>query len=84
MRTKTGVVTSNKMNKTLVVVVHRYVSDSKYKKRYLVSKKFYAHCEDSAQFPIGKEVTICESRPLSKLKRWVVAQGPISSDTTPS
>ena len=72
MRTKTGVITSNKMNKTLVVSVQRYVSDSKYKKRFMISKKFYAHCEDSSKYAVGDEVTIQESRPLSKLKRWTV------------
>ena len=70
MRTKTGVVTSNKMEKTLVVTVTTYKRHSKYKKRYLVSKKFYAHCDDSSKFKIGDEVTIAETRPLSKLKRW--------------
>ncbi|MBI5411938.1 30S ribosomal protein S17 [Candidatus Peregrinibacteria bacterium] len=72
MRTKTGIVTSNKMQKTLVVMVHRYVSHPKYKKRYAVSSKFYAHCKDSSSYAIGDKVTIRETRPLSKLKRWEV------------
>lgn len=72
MRTKTGIVTSNRMQKTLVVSVQSYKSHPKYKKRYQVSKKFYAHCEDPAKHSIGDEVTIAESRPLSKLKRWKV------------
>ena len=72
MRTKTGTVTSNKMTKTLVVGVTTYKSHPKYKKRYRVSNKFYAHCEDSSKFNIGDTVTIVETRPLSKLKRWRV------------
>lgn len=72
MRTKTGVVTSNKMQKTLVVAVTSQKSHPKYKKRYTVSKKFYAHCEEASDFKIGDGVTIKESKPISKLKRWVV------------
>ncbi len=72
MRTKTGVITSNKMQKTLAVTVTTYKRHPKYKKRYQVSKKFYAHCDDSSKFNIGDEVTIAETRPVSKLKRWKV------------
>ncbi len=72
MRTKTGIITSNKAVKTLVVTVAAYKTHPKYKKRYQVSKKFHAHCEDSSKFNIGDEVTIAESRPISKLKRWKV------------
>lgn len=72
MRTKTGTITSNKMAKTLVVTVATYKRHPKYKKRYQVSKKFYVHCDDSSKFNIGDEVTIAETRPLSKLKRWKV------------
>ena len=43
MRTKKGLVTSDKMNKTIVVSVHTYKSHPKYKKRYRITKKFYAH-----------------------------------------
>jgi small subunit ribosomal protein S17 len=48
MKTKRGEVTSAKMNKTIVVSVHAYKSDSKYKKRYRVTKKFYAHDENNS------------------------------------
>lgn len=72
MRTKTGTITSNKMTKTLVVTVTAYKRHLKYKKRYQVSKKFYVHCDDSSKFNIGDEVTIAETRPASKLKRWKV------------
>ncbi|MBU1017821.1 30S ribosomal protein S17 [Patescibacteria group bacterium] len=70
MRTKTGIVTSNKMNKTLVVTVVTYKIHPKYQKRYQTSKKFYAHCEDSSKLNIGDKVTIAETRPISKLKCW--------------
>jgi len=72
MRTKTGVITSNKMQKTLVVTVVTYKAHPKYKKSYRVSKKFYTHCEDASTFNIGDKVTISETPPVSKLKRWKV------------
>jgi small subunit ribosomal protein S17 len=72
MRTKTGVITSNKMQKTLVVRVERYKTHPKYHKRYRMSSKFYAHCENEKEFNIGDTVTITETRPLSKTKRWMV------------
>lgn len=72
MRTITGIVTSNKMNKTLVATVTTYKKHPKYMKRFQVSKKFYVHCEDSSKFNIGDTVTFSETRPMSKLKRWKV------------
>jgi small subunit ribosomal protein S17 len=69
MRTIKGIVTSNKMEKTIVVSVDTYKSDPKYKKRYKVTNKFHAHDEKNSS-NIGDMVTIKESRPLSKLKRW--------------
>ncbi len=80
MRTKTGVITSNKMEKTIVVMVTAYKRHPKYKKRYQVSKKFYAHCDDSTKFNIGDEVTISETKPTSKLKRWKVVDGEAITD----
>jgi len=47
MRTKKGVVTSTKMDKTIVVSVHTYKSHAKYKKRFRVTSKFYAHDENN-------------------------------------
>ena len=72
MRTKTGTITSNKMKNTLTVLVQSYKTHPKYKKKYLVTKKFYAHCDDEKKFNIGDSVTIGESKPISKLKRWKV------------
>jgi small subunit ribosomal protein S17 len=72
MRTITGTVVSNKMDKTVVVSVDSYKSHPKYHKKYKVTKKFYAHDENNS-CTIGDVVTINESRPLSRLKRWTVA-----------
>lgn len=69
MRTKKGVVTSNKMDKTIVVSVHSYKTHPKYNKRYRVTKKFYAHDEKNtcSEWDV---VLIKETRPTSKNKRW--------------
>ena len=69
MRTKKGVVTSNAMNKTIVVSEYIYKMDSKYKKWYKVTKKFYVHDETNS-CSIWDTVVIKETKPLSKLKRW--------------
>lgn len=71
MRTITGTVVSNKMDKTIVISVDTYKSHAKYHKKYKVTKKFYAHDEANAH-NVGDVVTIKESRPLSRLKRWTV------------
>lgn len=74
MRTKKGTVTSNKQNKTLVVIVHSYRNHPKYKKRFRISKKFYVDNPENKAFNIGDEVVIFETRPLSKLKRWTIVE----------
>ncbi len=73
MRTKTGTVTSNKMKDTVVVTVHTYKSHPKYKKKYRTTKKFYAH-DPGNTIQEGDTVTIYETKPLSKLKRWTVVK----------
>ena len=73
MRTKKGLVTSDKMNKTIVVSVHSYKSHPKYKKRYRVTKKFYAHYENNT-YKEWDVVVIRETKPTSKLKRWEVVE----------
>ncbi len=70
-RRLTGIVVSNKMDKTIVVRVDRTVEHAKYGKRYVVSRKFMAHDEQNASKP-GEQVTIEETRPLSSRKRWRV------------
>lgn len=82
MRTKKGTVSSNKMDKTIVVTVHTYKTHPKYKKRYRTSKKFYAHDPEN-KFQIGEDVTIYETRPMSRLKRWTVERkDAIKKETT--
>lgn len=76
MRTKTGIVTSTKMQKTIVVTVDSYKTHPKYKKRYKSSVKFYAHDENSLA-KLGDTVTVVETRPLSRLKRWSLLEDSI-------
>ena len=68
-KVRTGVVVSDKMDKTISVKIERYVKHLVYKKYYRSSKKYLAHdSENSCR--IGDKVTIMETRPLSKRKRW--------------
>jgi small subunit ribosomal protein S17 len=64
-----GVVTSNKMTKTITVVVERKVKHPIYGKFVKKSSKFHAHDEKN-EASIGDVVRIMETRPLSKTKRW--------------
>lgn len=73
MQSKTGLVTSSKMNQTIVVKVDSFKTHPKYKKRVRSSKKYYAHNPDN-KVKEGEKVTIYETRPLSKLKRWTVVK----------
>ncbi len=73
MRTKKGTVISAKMDKTITIAVHTYKIHPKYKKSYRVTSKFYAH-DDENTCKEGDLVVIKESRPLSKLKRWVLLE----------
>ncbi|MCX7728444.1 MAG: 30S ribosomal protein S17 [Bacteroidia bacterium] len=68
-KTRIGTVTSNKMNKTIVVSITRKVKHPIYGKFVNKTTKFYAHDENN-QCGIGDKVKIMETRPLSKLKRW--------------
>ncbi len=70
---KVGVVTSAKMQKTIVVKVTRLVQHRLYQRVVRVTKKFYAHDEQGEARP-GDTVRIVETRPLSKLKRWRLAE----------
>lgn len=78
MRTKTGVVTSTKMQKTIVVTIETYKTHPKYKKRYKSSSKFYVH-DENAIAKVGDTVTIRETRPLSRLKRWILIEDSVVS-----
>jgi small subunit ribosomal protein S17 len=66
---KVGIVTSSKMQKTIVVKVTRLTQHKLYGRVLRVTKKFYAH-DESGQAQPGDTVRIVETRPISKLKRW--------------
>jgi small subunit ribosomal protein S17 len=68
-KTKTGVVTSSKMDKTVTVAVERKVKHPIYGKFVKKTTKFHAHDEKN-ECGVGDTVRIMESRPLSKTKRW--------------
>lgn len=70
-KVKVGIVVSNKMEKTVVVSVKNVCRHPIYDKVINRTKKYYAHHEGEP-LNIGDEVTIAETRPLSKLKRWRV------------
>ncbi len=72
-KSRIGVVVSNKMTKTVVVKVERRVADPKYGKIVTKAEKYKAHDEEQA-CQIGDRVRIVETRPLSKDKRWRVAE----------
>jgi small subunit ribosomal protein S17 len=66
-----GVVVSDKMNKTRVVLVERLKKHKRYLKYYKVTKRFKAHDEKN-EYKIGDRVIIQETRPISKEKRWQI------------
>ncbi len=70
-RVLTGTVVSDKMEKTVVVRVDRRMSHPIYKKTIQRSKKYAAH-DEKGQFKLGDKVSIIESAPISKTKRWAV------------
>jgi small subunit ribosomal protein S17 len=72
-KTRVGVVTSNKMEKSISVSVERKLRHPKYGKFVKKSKKFMAHDENNT-CSIGDTVKIMEVRPLSKKKRWLLLE----------
>lgn len=72
-KTRIGTVVSDKMNKTVVVVVERRYAHPLYGKQVTRTKKYHAHDENN-EYRIGDTVRIMETRPLSKLKRWRVVE----------
>ncbi len=79
----TGLVVSDRMDKTIAVEVDRLVKHDKYRKFVSRNSKFYAHDEKN-EAGLGDTVEIAETRPLSKLKRWrlvrVIARAAGSED----
>ena len=70
-KVRAGVVVSDKMDKTVVVLVERLVQHAVYKKYVRQRKKYKAHDPDN-RCRIGDQVSIVETRPLSREKRWRV------------
>ena len=68
-KTRVGIVSSNKMDKTIVVKVERKIKHPLYGKFLKKTTSFHAHDEKN-ECNIGDTVKIMESRPLSKTKRW--------------
>lgn len=66
-----GTVTSHKTEKTATVQVDRLLMHPKYKKRYRLSKKYLVHDAEN-KTKVGDVVTFKETRPISKLKKWVI------------
>ena len=69
-----GVVVSDKQEKTVVVKVERRFTHPLLKKTVRRSKNYHAH-DESKQFKVGDTVSIEETKPISKLKRWTVVGG---------
>jgi small subunit ribosomal protein S17 len=69
IKERSGVVISNKMEKTIVVSIENRITHKKYGKVIAKTKKYKAHDENN-ECQIGDLVTIIETRPLSKTKRW--------------
>jgi len=72
-RELTGIVTSHKMDKSIVVLVERHVKHPRYKKIIKRSTKIHAHDPEN-KCGIGDHVLITECRPISKTKRWKLVE----------
>ena len=70
-RILSGVVISSNSNKTITVDVTRRIKHKLYKKIIRRTKKYHAHDENN-EFNVGDTVSIIESKPISKLKKWMV------------
>ena len=82
-KTLTGTVTSDKMEKTITVVVERRYKHPKYGKYIVATKKYAAH-DETNEARTGDTVELAETRPLSKNKRWrllqVVTRAPFKAE----
>ena len=72
-KTRTGIVVSDKMDKSVIVEVTRTVMHPLYKKYIRKRSRFMAHDEQNA-YKVGDKVQITETRPLSRRKRWRVRE----------
>ncbi len=81
VKERVGLVVSDKMQKTVVVAVENRAPHPKYGKIVVRTRRYKVHDEEN-QCRVGDRVRILETRPLSRTKRWVVAEILISSATT--
>ena len=72
-KARIGVVVSDKAEKTVTVQVERRFAHPLYGKQVAKTKKYHAHDEEN-EYRVGDKVRIVETRPLSKMKRWRVAE----------
>ena len=72
-KVREGIVSSNKMDRTVVIEVVERVRHPKYNKFVMRTKKLYAH-DEANEAKVGDRVRVVETRPLSKTKRWRVVE----------
>ena len=72
-KTLTGIVVSDKAEKTVIILVERKIAHPRYGKMVRKSKRFMAHDNENKSH-VGDTVRIIESRPMSKNKRWRVSE----------
>ena len=70
---RTGVVVSDRTEKTVTVIVERRFAHPLYGKQVKRTKKYHAH-DETNEYRVGDTVSIMETRPLSKTKRWRVVE----------
>lgn len=73
LKERVGLVVSDKMNKTVVVAVESRAPHPKYRKVMVRTKRYKVHDEEN-QCAVGDRVRIQETRPLSRTKRWAIAE----------
>jgi len=71
VKTRVGTVVSDKMSKTRVVLVEKFFAHPLYQKRIKKHTRIYIHDPEN-QANVGDKVRVIETRPMSKLKRWVL------------
>ncbi len=72
-KVREGLVTSNAMDKTVIVTVTERVRHKKYSKTLLRNTKLYVH-DEANELNVGDRVRVAETRPVSKLKRWRIVE----------
>jgi len=77
---KSGVITSNKMTKTITVEVKSVKYHPLYKKQLTSTKKFHVHCDDEKKYTIGQQVQFIETKPYSKSVFWKVLDEKVKND----